>query len=82
MYLGPICFFTGTTLFAIEAVGVVIALEGNMKTPKSFGSTFGVLNVGMLFITVLYAAFGFLGYWKYGSACDESVTLNLTPGEM
>lgn len=72
----------GTTLFAIEAVGVVIALEGNMKTPKSFGSPFGVLNVGMLFITVLYAAFGFLGYWKYGSGSDESITLNLPRGEM
>lgn len=74
--------FFGTTLFAIEAVGVVIALEGNMKTPKSFGSTFGVLNVGMLFITILYAAFGFLGYWKYGPASDESITLNLPSGEM
>lgn len=58
--------FFGTTLFAIEAVGVVVALENNMKTPKSFGSTFGVLNVGMVVITLLYAAFGFLGYLKYG----------------
>lgn len=74
--------FFGTTLFAIEAVGVVIALEGNMKTPKSFGSPFGVLNVGMLFITVLYAAFGFLGYWKYGAASADSITLNLPREEM
>lgn len=74
--------FFGTTLFAIEAVGVVIALEGNMKTPKSFGSKFGVLNVGMLFITVLYAAFGFLGYWRYGPASDESITLNLPKGDV
>ncbi|KAK9739762.1 Transmembrane amino acid transporter protein [Popillia japonica] len=29
--------FFGTTLFALEAVGVVIAVENNMKTPKSFG---------------------------------------------
>lgn len=82
---GPITefpLFFGTTLFAIEAVGVVIALEGNMKTPKSFGSKFGVLNVGMFGITVLYAAFGFLGYWKYGSGADESITLNLPNGDM
>lgn len=48
--------FFGTTLFAIEAVGVVVALENNMKTPKSFGATFGVLNVGMTIITLLWVA--------------------------
>lgn len=78
--IGPITefpLFFGTTLFAIEAVGVVIALENNMKTPKSFGSRFGVLNVGMTVITLLYAVFGFLGYLKYGAESDESITLNL-----
>lgn len=69
--------FFGTTLFAIEAVGVVVALEGNMKTPKSFGTRFGVLNVGMTVITLLYAFFGFFGYLKYGAKSDESITLNL-----
>lgn len=44
--------FFGTTLFAIEAVGVVVALENNMKTPKSFGARFGVLNIGMVVITL------------------------------
>lgn len=74
--------FFGTTLFAIEAVGVVVALENNMKTPKSFGSTFGVLNVGMFVITILYAFFGFVGYWKYGAQSDESITLNLPSTDM
>lgn len=74
--------FFGTTLFAIEAVGVVVALEGNMKTPKSFGSKFGVLNVGMVVITLLYAFFGFFGYIKYGAASDESITLNLPSKDM
>lgn len=74
--------FFGTTLFAIEAVGVVIALENNMKTPKSFGSRFGVLNVGMTVITLLYAAFGLLGYMKYGADSGESITLNLPRGDM
>lgn len=48
-----------------------------MKTPKSFGTPFGVLNVGMFVITLLYAFFGFVGYWQYGPASDESITLNL-----
>ncbi|XP_031641119.1 proton-coupled amino acid transporter-like protein CG1139 [Contarinia nasturtii] len=71
--------FFGTTLFAIEAVGVVVALENNMQTPKSFGSKFGVLNVGMFVITLLYAFFGFVGYWKYGEHSKDSITLNLPP---
>lgn len=74
--------FFGTTLFAIEAVGVVVALENNMKTPKSFGSRFGVLNVGMTAITLLYAVFGFLGYWRYGAESKDSITLNLPTNDM
>lgn len=74
--------FFGTTLFAIEAVGVVVALENNMKTPKSFGKRFGVLNIGMTAITLLYAVFGFLGYLKYGAGSDESITLNLPSTDM
>lgn len=81
-HLSEFPLFFGTTLFAIEAVGVVVALENNMKTPKSFGSKFGVLNVGMFVITLLYAVFGFLGYWKYGSDSDESITLNLPSKDM
>lgn len=74
--------FFGTTLFAIEAVGVVVSLENNMKTPKSFGARFGVLNVGMAVITLLYAAFGFLGFWCYGKDSEDSVTLNLPKYDM
>lgn len=69
--------FVGTTLFALEAVGVVIALENNMKTPASFGGYGGVLNRGMAAIIIMYAIMGFLGYVKYGSAALGSVTLNL-----
>lgn len=53
-----------------------------MKTPKSFGTSFGVLNVGMVVITILYAFFGFVGYWKYGKDSDESITLNLPSTDM
>lgn len=74
--------FFGTTLFALEAVGVVIALENNMKTPKSFGGWFGVLNVGMFIITVLYAIVGYLGYIKYGPESEASITLNIPAREM
>ncbi|XP_058816810.1 proton-coupled amino acid transporter-like protein CG1139 [Topomyia yanbarensis] len=79
--IGKFPLFFGTTLFALEAVGVVIALENNMKTPKSFGGAFGVLNVGMFVIVFLYAGMGFLGYLKYGETALGSVTLNLPESE-
>lgn len=69
--------FFGTTLFALEAVGVVIALENNMKTPKSFGGWFGVLNIGMIIITLMYAAMGWVGYLRYGDNIQASITFNI-----
>lgn len=54
--------YFGTVLFALEAVGVVIALENNMERPKSFGGAFGVLNIGMTIVTFMYGFVGFFGY--------------------
>lgn len=69
--------YFGTVLFALEAVGVVIALENNMKTPKSFG---GVMNIGMTLVTVMYGFVGFFGYWRYGEISKDSITLVLPEG--
>ncbi|XP_037035317.1 proton-coupled amino acid transporter-like protein CG1139 [Bradysia coprophila] len=71
--------FFGTTLFAINAVGVVIAVENNMKTPKSFNM---VMSLAMTIICVLYAVFGFVGYLRYGESCKGSVTLNADQTEI
>jgi hypothetical protein len=59
----------------------VIALENNMKTPKSFGKPFGVLNVGMTFIVLLYIAVGAIGYVFCVEKCSDSVTLDLPQDE-
>lgn len=77
--LDPIEFpmFFGTTLFAMVAIGVIMSIEHNMKTPQSFVSPFGVLNCGMGFVTLLYSVFGFLCYLKFGDDLKDSVTLNL-----
>lgn len=80
--IGNYPLFFGTTLFALEAVGVVIALENNMKTPKAFGGWCGVLNIGMFIVTILYAIVGLLGYLKYGEHADGSITLNIPKDEM
>ncbi|KAJ2954569.1 hypothetical protein O0L34_g2858 [Tuta absoluta] len=70
--------FFGTTLFALTAVGVVIALENNMKTPKDFGKPLGVLNIGMTFIVLLYVAIGVIGYNFCRSKCEDSITLDIS----
>ncbi|KAJ8865750.1 hypothetical protein PR048_033271 [Dryococelus australis] len=72
--------FIGTVLFALEAVGMILPLENNMKTPKSFGGTFGILNIAMSFIIVLYVGVGLSGYVTFGRAAEGSITLNLPAG--
>jgi proton-coupled amino acid transporter len=73
--------FIGTTLFALEAVGVIIALEYNMKNPVEFGGYFGVFNRGMATIVFMYVLVGFVGYVKYGEDAAGSITLNLPTHE-
>ncbi|KAG5677734.1 hypothetical protein PVAND_007465 [Polypedilum vanderplanki] len=72
--------YFGTVLFALEAVGVFIALEANMEKPKNFVSKFGVLNSGMTIVTILYGFVGFFGYLKYGEKSKDSITLSLPAG--
>uniref|UniRef100_A0A6M2DNG0 Putative amino acid transporter n=1 Tax=Xenopsylla cheopis TaxID=163159 RepID=A0A6M2DNG0_XENCH len=69
--------FFGTVLFALEAIGVIMPLENEMKTPKSFGGKVGVLNISMVSIVILYVGMGFFGYLKYGDESKGSITLNL-----
>ncbi|XP_063239533.1 proton-coupled amino acid transporter-like protein CG1139 [Bacillus rossius redtenbacheri] len=69
--------FVGTTLFSLEAVGVIISLENNMQTPGDFVGYTGVLNKGMSLIVFLYVLVGFVGYVKYGEDTMGSITLNL-----
>ncbi|XP_023023592.2 proton-coupled amino acid transporter-like protein acs isoform X1 [Leptinotarsa decemlineata] len=73
--------YFGTTLFSLQAVGVVIALENNMETPKKFRGAFGVLNVGMGLVTAIYVLMAMMGYWRYGDKIQPSITLNFPPEE-
>ncbi|XP_014470140.1 PREDICTED: proton-coupled amino acid transporter 1-like isoform X2 [Dinoponera quadriceps] len=73
--------FFGTVLFALEAIGVIMPLENEMKTPKAFMKPFGVLNLSMSVIIVLYAGLGFFGYIRYGSDIEGSITLSLPTDE-
>lgn len=53
-----------------------------MKEPKNFSKLFGVLNVGMVFVSGIFISFGAVGYWKYGEDTQPSLTLNLPINEM
>lgn len=75
-------FFFGTVLFALEAIGVIMPLENEMKTPKAFGGSFGVLNRSMILIIILYVGMGLFGYLKYGEQIAGSITLNLPQDEL
>lgn len=68
-------------LFALEAIYVIMPLENEMKTPKSFGGYVGVLNKAMSIILVLYNGMGLFGYFKYGPDVEGSLTLNLPKDE-
>lgn len=68
--------------FVILNLNINLQLENNMKNPSHFIGCPGVLNFGMGFVVTLYAAVGFLGYLKYGSATEGSITLNLPVEDM
>ncbi|ALC42872.1 CG1139 [Drosophila busckii] len=69
--------FFGTVLFALEAVGVILAIEENMATPRAYVQPCGIMNWGMSIVLFLYVLLGFFGYWKYGPEALGSVTLNI-----
>ncbi|KAF7417578.1 hypothetical protein HZH68_000231 [Vespula germanica] len=73
--------YFGTVLFALEAIGVIMPLENEMKTPRHFTAPCGILNIGMGIIVILYAGMGFCGYIRYGSDIKGSITLNLSSTE-
>ncbi|KAG4077274.1 hypothetical protein HA402_009903 [Bradysia odoriphaga] len=74
--------FFSITIFAMEAIGVVMPLENSMKTPQNFVGICGVLNKGMGGVTLVYILLGFLGYLRYGSETQGSITLNLPVEEV
>lgn len=73
--------FFGTAIYLFEGIGLVLPLKNAMRHPKNFSKAFGVLNVGMVFLTTMFICFGFVGYWKYGEEVEATLTLNLPAGD-
>lgn len=74
--------FFSITIFAMEAIGVVMPLENNMENPRHFLGVCGVLSQGMSGVTLIYMLLGFLGYLRFGDETAESITLNLPVTEV
>ncbi|XP_066199804.1 proton-coupled amino acid transporter 3 [Saccopteryx leptura] len=66
--------FFGTAVFTFEGVGMVLPLKNQMKRPQQFSL---VLYLGMSLVIVLFICLGTLGYMKFGSNTQASITLNL-----
>ncbi|OIV92734.1 hypothetical protein TanjilG_00868 [Lupinus angustifolius] len=67
----------GVAVYAFEGIGMVLPLESETKDKEKFGS---VLGIGMGVISVLFGAFGALGYFAYGEDTKDIITTNLGPG--
>ncbi|VVB08579.1 unnamed protein product [Arabis nemorensis] len=67
----------GVSVYAFEIVGMVLPLESEMKDKDKFGK---VLALSMLFIAVVYGAFGVLGYMAFGDETMDIITANLGTG--
>lgn len=53
-----------------------------MKNPEAFGGLTGVLNTGMVIVTILYTSIGFFGYLCFGNNVKGSITLNLPASDL
>lgn len=69
--------FFGTAMFAFDGIAFVLPLKNEMRNPNQFGKSYGVLNVGMILVTISYVVIGEIGYWKYGEETAGSLTVNL-----
>ncbi|XP_065203539.1 proton-coupled amino acid transporter-like protein CG1139 [Planococcus citri] len=71
--------FFGLSLGAFMCTSIVVPLKNDMKYPKTFTSSFGVINVTLSAVVLIYCTFGFLGYVKYGDSLQGNILFNLPP---
>ncbi|KAJ4963869.1 hypothetical protein NE237_023808 [Protea cynaroides] len=67
----------GVAVYAFEGMGMVLPLEAEAKDKEKFGRTLGL---SMIIISLIYAAFGALGYFAFGDETRDIITTNLGNG--
>ncbi|XP_015070467.1 amino acid transporter AVT3B [Solanum pennellii] len=67
----------GVAVYAFEGVGMVLPLEAETKDKAKFGK---ILGFSMALISLLYGAFGVLGYFAFGEETKDIITTNLGQG--
>ncbi|KAI9106436.1 hypothetical protein K1719_021964 [Acacia pycnantha] len=67
----------GVAVYAFEGIGMVLPLELEAKDKEKFGR---VLGMGMTVISLLFGAFGALGYFAFGNETKDIITTNLGLG--
>ncbi|KAF5727110.1 putative amino acid transporter [Tripterygium wilfordii] len=67
----------GVAVYAFEGIGMVLPLESEAKDKDKFGRTLGL---SMAIISLIYGAFGALGYFAFGEDTKDIITANLGAG--
>ena len=67
----------GVAVYAFEGIGMVLPLESEMKDNAKFGK---ILALSMCLISLIYGAFGALGYFAFGAETRDIITANLGAG--
>lgn len=78
--LGSLSMFfygLGVAVYAFEGVGMVLPIESETQEKEKFGKT---LAMAMLVISLMYGAFGVLGYFAFGEDTKDIITANLGTG--
>lgn len=67
----------GVAVYAFEGIGMILPIESEMKEKNKFGK---ILGLSMAFISLMFGAFGVLGYFAYGENTKDIITSNLGQG--
>ncbi|GMI74702.1 hypothetical protein like AT4G38250 [Hibiscus trionum] len=67
----------GVAVYAFEGIGMVLPIESEMKDASKFGK---ILALSMGLISLIYGAFGALGYLAFGEETKDIITANLGAG--
>ncbi|GMH24533.1 hypothetical protein Nepgr_026376 [Nepenthes gracilis] len=70
-------YCVGVCVYAFEGIGMTLPLESEAEDKEKFGMTLG-LSMG--FISLLYGAFGTLGYLAFGDQTSDIITINIGTG--